>query len=160
LKKRDRSKPLSVVVSDSEMVRAIAVEIPPVFSDLQAEFWPGPLTLVLKAGPIVPAALLGSKKTIGVRIPACVWLRRLIRTAGFPVTATSANLSGEGEVTSAEQAILIFRGKVDAIVDGGLAPGRFPSTVLDLTQKNPTVIREGAVSLSRLKKYLTGLNYS
>jgi len=157
LKKRDRSKPLSVVISDTKMLRAIAVDIPPVFAALRTEFWPGPLTLVLRASPQVPAALLGSEKTIGVRMPAHAWLRRLIRTAGFPITATSANLSGEREVTSAEQAIPIFRGKVDAIVDGGQTPGRLASTVLDLTTKNPTLIREGAVCFSRIEKFLISL---
>ena len=155
LKKRDRSKPLSVVISNTKMLRFVAVDIPPVFAALRAEFWPGPLTLILRASPLVPAVLLGSNKTIGVRIPAFPWLRRMIRTAGFPITATSANLSGEKEMTSAEQAIPIFWGKVDVIVDGGQVHGRLPSTVLDLTTKNPALIREGAIPSSRLEKYLT-----
>jgi len=154
LKKRELSKPLSVVVSDMEMLLTVAVDIPAVLKPLAGEFWPGPLTVILRAGPLVPRALLGSKNTIGVRIPAHSWLRRLIGVAGFPITATSANLSGAKEIADPAHAVRVFRGKVAAVVDGGPAPGRSASTIVDLTAEKPVLVRKGAVRSSRLEKFI------
>jgi L-threonylcarbamoyladenylate synthase len=92
LKGRDKQKPLSVVIADMEMLEGIAAHIPPVFESIVEKFWPGPLTLILDGSSHLPLILLGPKKTIGVRLPAHTWLRELIRAAGFPLTATSANL--------------------------------------------------------------------
>ena len=82
LKKRDASKPLSVISSDLDMVREISASLPPSFMALAGEFWPGPLTLVLPAAAGVPEFLLGPGRTIAVRIPPLPWLRGLVRGAG------------------------------------------------------------------------------
>ncbi|HEX9901743.1 MAG TPA: L-threonylcarbamoyladenylate synthase [Acidobacteriota bacterium] len=150
LKLRDTSRPLLVLVSDLEMVRRLARDIPPVFWKIAEEFWPGPLTIALRASAAVPSELCGGGESLAVRLPAVFWLRELVREAGVPVIATSANISGEGEISTAEQAHRIFAGKVELIVEGGMTPGGAPSTVLDLTAAPPRVIREGAVSTSRL----------
>jgi L-threonylcarbamoyladenylate synthase len=154
LKGRDRSKPLLAVIADVEMVERVAREIPPVFRDLAARFWPGPLTLVLEAAPSLPRELLGRSDSIAVRLPDVLWLRAMIRRAGFPVVATSANLSGGTEVATAEEALALFNGKVELIVDGGGAPGTRPSTILDLTGGRPRLVREGALSRAALEGYL------
>jgi len=154
LKKRQEAKPLSVMVSNSEQVREIAVEIPPSFWILSREFWPGPLTLVFKASSLLPQELLGPSQTIGVRLPALSWLTELIEEAKFPITATSANISGEKETANVERVIQVFWGKVDLIVDGGKTPGKKPSTILDLTQKTPKILREGAIPEAKLRKYM------
>jgi len=155
VKKRGFSKPLPVLIADVGMARKIAAEIPPLFHSLSAEFWPGPLTLILKAAELLPPELVGPGRTIGIRLPAVLWLRELIRQAGFPLIATSANISGEGEITSAEKVIQIFCHKVDLIVDGGQTPGSLPSTVVDLTSGEAILIREGAIPEAGLKAYLT-----
>jgi L-threonylcarbamoyladenylate synthase len=152
VKGRPPSKALPVLISDAEMVRRLAVEIPPVFDRLSTVFWPGPLTLILKAAANLPAELVGPERTIGIRLPAVTWIRDLIRAAGFPVVATSANISGEGEIDSAGEAVRQFKNKVDLIVDGGKTAGGRPSTVIDLTSGKPVLRREGAIPRAELDK--------
>lgn len=155
LKKRPPSKPLSVVISDLDMLQEIVSEIPMAFEPLIANFWPGPLTLVLKAAPRVPKELRGPSGSIGVRLTEHEWLRSLVRHASFPITATSANISGEKDISDPANAWQEFNGKVDLIVDGGETKGHLPSTVLDLSSKGVRIIREGAVPLSQLKIYFS-----
>ena len=154
LKKRKPSKPLSVLISDKAMVKKITVDIPSLFWKLADEFWPGPLTLVLKASSILPRPLLGPRDSIGIRLPALIWLRKLVNEATFPITATSANITGEKEIKNPGEIIDLFYGKIDLIADGGDTRGIFPSTVIDLTSRKPQILREGAFPRSRLAKYL------
>jgi len=154
LKTREASKPLSVVMADIEMVKRMTSSLPDKFWILSREFWPGALTLVLKAKPLFPPKVLGPGGSLAVRIPNLPWLRELIRQADFPITATSANISGEKEVNEPEKIIKIFSHSLDLIVDGGKTPGALPSTVVDITSEEPRVIREGAIALSQLEKYL------
>ena len=153
LKKRDPAKPLSVVISDREMIHSVAIDIPSLFESLEAEFWPGPLTLVLHANPLIPDVLLGFQKTIGVRLPDHTWLRGLVKTAGFPITATSANLAGKAEISDPVKAIQVFQGKVDCIVDGGITRGGSSSTVVDMTKEKPSILREGAIPSHQLERF-------
>ncbi len=154
LKERERGKPLSVVISDIAMAEEIAAVLPPFFWTLSHEFWPGPLTLVVKARPLFPEEMLGPAGSLGMRIPDAPWLRDLIRHLDAPITATSANLSGTGEISRPEDVIEIFQGKVDLIIDGGQTPGGLPSTIVDLASEQPRLLRAGAVPVSRLQKYL------
>ena len=154
LKKRDASKPLSVIASGLDMVKEISTSLAPSFLALAAEFWPGPLTLVLPAAAGVPEFLLGPGRTIAVRIPPLGWLRALARELSEPVTATSANLSGERDLADPAEVVALFRGKVDLVVDGGPAPGGLPSTIVDLAADTPRILREGAVSTARIKAIL------
>jgi len=155
IKKRRTSKPIPLIIAETEEVKRIAVEIPPLFWSLAEEFWPGPLTLILKASPALPPELLGPSQTIGVRLPAVSWLRELVREAGIPLTATSANISGEKEISRPEKIKDIFWEKVDLIVDGGKTPGTQPSTVLDLTSEKPKILREGIIPITKIRKYLS-----
>jgi L-threonylcarbamoyladenylate synthase len=156
LKKRDRSKPLSVIASDLEMVREISCSLPASFMALAGEFWPGPLTLVLPAAPGVPEFLLGPGRTIAVRIPPPAWLRSLVREMSEPLTATSANLSGESETSDPAEASALFSGKVDLVVDGGPTPGGRPSTIVDLTDGQSRILREGKIPAVRIRAFLRG----
>ncbi len=154
LKKREPGKPLPVVASDLDMVKAISASLPPSFRPLAEEFWPGPLTLVLPAAAGLPEFLLGPGRTIAVRIPPLSWLRGLIREISQPLTATSANLSGEKELADPAEVIALFRGRVDIIVDGGRAPGGAPSTILDLTSPEPRILRVGAIPETSIRAVL------
>jgi L-threonylcarbamoyladenylate synthase len=145
IKRRPASKGLPVLISDLEMAKRLAVELPMSFFVLAARFWPGPLTLVLKAAAHLPRGLVGPKKTIGIRLPNVPWLQNLIRETGVPFITTSANISGQREIASPDKAIRLFQGKVDLIVDGGRTPGCLPSTVVDLTGEKPVIIREGVI---------------
>ena len=154
IKKREARKPFPVLISDLPMVKDLAAEIPAAFRALTAKFWPGPLTLVIKAAARLPAELVGVNRTIGIRLPNVTWLRELIRKVGFPIIATSANISGAGEIDSAEEVIRQFQDKVDLIVDGGRTPGGRPSTVVDLTGERPVVVREGAILRTALERLI------
>jgi L-threonylcarbamoyladenylate synthase len=153
LKKRPSAKGLPVLISDPAMAREIATLIPTVFDEIVSAFWPGPLTLLLRAAHHLPRALVGPSWTIGVRLPAVAWLRELVDKLGSPLTATSANISGQGEIASPERVIQVFRNRVELIVDGGEAPAGRPSTVVDLTLDKPRLVREGAVPKEKLRKY-------
>jgi L-threonylcarbamoyladenylate synthase len=159
LKGRKLSKPLSIVVSDTEMMREFVVDIPPVFWPITDKFWPGPLTIILKASAEFPGDILGTGASIGIRLPDLPWLVELVRKTGIPITATSANISGEREMTRIEEVRETFYGKVDLIVDGGKTRGNLPSTVVDMSSENIKVLREGAVPLHQLRGYLEKLGY-
>lgn len=154
LKKRKTIKPISIVISEVGEVEKIAAKIPSSFWPLSRKFWPGPLTLVLKASLRLPDELLGPSRTIGVRLPALPWLRELVKEANFPITATSANISGEKEITLVEKISEVFFGEIDLIVDAGRVKETKPSTVLDLTLEKPEILREGALSMLELRKYV------
>lgn len=156
LKKRNLSKPLAVLVSDRDMVRILAREIPPLFWELTERFWPGPLTLVLKASSELPGEMLGPGESVGIRMPDLSWLQDLISQAASPITATSANISGEKEIEDPEMVKDVFSGKVDLIVDGGKTEGILPSTVVDLSTRKPLILREGAVPRPILAEYFEG----
>lgn len=155
IKKRQASKPMPILVSDFDMAESLAAEIPPLFGSIAARFWPGPLTLVIKAAAGLPVELVGVKRTVGIRLPDVTWLRELIRRVGFPIAATSANISGAREIDSAEEVIRQFRLKVDLIVDAGRTPGGRPSTVLDLTGMRPVILREGAIPEAEIQRLLS-----
>lgn len=152
LKIREAGNPLSLIASDLDMVTRISSGLPPVFYRLAEAFWPGPLTIVLPAAPSFPESRTGPGRTIGVRIPPVPWLRAVVCEAGFPITATSANLSGEAEISNPEEVIRLCDRKIDLIVDGGKTPGTKPSTVIRIGPEPPRILREGAVAADELKK--------
>jgi len=150
LKRRDRGKPLSIVVADSAQARSVAKDLPPALDILAGAFWPGPLTFVLNAARLFPPEMLGAGGTIALRVPALPWLCELLRRTGFPVTATSANLSGDNELDEPDEVRRIFEGRTELIVDCGRTPGGAPSTIVDLTAGAPRLIRPGVVSWNRI----------
>ncbi len=154
LKHRDRQKPLSVIVSGMKMVEEITTERPDLFYRLSKQFWPGPLTMVLKASEKFPEYITGPTKTIGIRWPEHKWLNSLVEKAGFPLTATSANLSGKKEISKPEEAVEFFKGKADLIIDGGKTKGKLPSTVISLISGKLEILRQGAVCIKDLKPFL------
>jgi len=154
LKRRDASKPLLVLISGIDMAADLAADIPPLFRRAAENFWPGPLTVVLKASRRVPSELGAGTGTIAMRLPGLPWLRELAGKARFPVIATSANISGEGEISDGREARRVFDGRVDLIVDGGSTAGGPPSTVLDLTGPAPKILRPGAVTEASLREGL------
>jgi L-threonylcarbamoyladenylate synthase len=154
IKKRQHLKPMPVLVSDIDQVEALAAEVPPIFGRLADAFWPGPLTLVLKAARGLPSVLAGQNQTIGMRLPAVTWLRELVRQTGSPIVATSANISGDREIDSAESVIQQFQHRVDLIVDGGRTPGGRPSTVVDVSGDPPLIVRAGTIPEAEIKRIL------
>jgi L-threonylcarbamoyladenylate synthase len=144
-KGRPEAKPLLVLVSSVAMAERVA-EVPPEARELMARHWPGALTLVLRARPGVSAAITAGTGTIGVRHSSHRVPSMLVERLGQPVTAPSANRSGEPPLTTAGEILAAFDGEIDVILDGGPSPGGLPSTVLDLTVSPPLVRRAGAVT--------------
>ena len=153
LKNRSEAKPLPVIVADMAMAEKIADSVPPLFFELGRKFWPGPLTLIVVARPVFPPLMLGPGRSVAVRVPGLAWLRELVRLVEAPLTATSANISGDREISDPGDILEIFNGKVDLIIDGGATPGGLASTIVDLTQTRPRILRQGAVPAFRLKTY-------
>ncbi|HEV8474195.1 MAG TPA: L-threonylcarbamoyladenylate synthase [Methylomirabilota bacterium] len=146
-KGRPEGKPLLVLVDSLAMVGVVAEEIPPVARELMSRHWPGPLTLVLRARPCVPDAVTAGTGTIGVRLSADPLACRLVTALGQPVTAPSANVSGQPPPTTAAAVLAQLDGRIELVLDGGSTPGGPASTVLDATVQPPRVLREGAVRL-------------
>jgi L-threonylcarbamoyladenylate synthase len=147
VKGRPDSKPLLVVVDSVAMAERLTADVPPGALDLMARHWPGPLTLVLKAAADVPTRLTAGTGTLGVRMPAHPVALGIVRAAGVPVTAPSANPSGAEPPTTALQVKRYFDGAVDVIVDGGATAGGAASTVADCTEWPPRVLRQGPVTV-------------
>jgi len=146
VKGRPEAKPVLVLVDSVAMAEALTVALPDSARVLMARHWPGALTLVLSAAPHVPPALTGGTGTIGMRMPAHAVARALVRAAGFPVTAPSANPSGAAPPTTAEAVRRYFEGQVDLILDAGTTAGGSGSTIADYTT-SPRVLRAGPVAV-------------
>ena len=147
IKGRREDKPLLVLVDSVRMVETLVEEISPTALVLMTRYWPGPLTLVLKAIRGLPPHLTAGTGTIGVRFPGHPVAFGLVRAAGFPVTAPSANPSGAKPPTTAAKVLQAFDGKIDLVLDGGATKGDLPSTVLDVTVAPPRILRKGALEL-------------
>ncbi len=148
-------KPLLLLIDTVEQVEAIAQNIPDLFYQVAEEFWPGPLTIVLPARKNVPLKVTGGTGTVGVRIPSCPFARMLSNALDIPLIGTSANLSNHPACSSAIEVLEQLEGRIELVIDGGDSPAKTASTLLDLTQAPPRLLREGAISAEQLKKYLS-----
>lgn len=146
LKGRAPTEPVPVLIRDDQDVALLAAAVPAAARALMQRHWPGPLTIVLHARPEVPALACGGTGKIGLRVPGPCPAAELLRLCGRPVTATSANRSGEPPLTRGEDVRALF-GDAVAVVVPGLAPGGLPSTVVDATQTPFRILRQGAVRL-------------
>lgn len=153
-KGRPPGNPLIVHVAGPEMLGRVVAEWPPMAQTLADRFWPGPLTLVLPRAAGVPDEVTGGGTTVGVRMPAHPVALGLIRAAGVPVAAPSANRSTELSPTRAGHVLAGLGERVDLILDGGPTPDGIESTVLDLTTDPPTLLRPGPISLASLVKLI------
>ena len=148
IKGRPEGRPLIVMVPEAAQVSELA-EVGERERACMARWWPGPLTLVLRAKPhLEPPLVSGEPPTVGVRVPGHPAALALLRAVGAPLATTSANLSGQpGAMTASEAAGL---DGLAAVLDGGRAPGGVPSTLLDLSGPEPRVLREGPIPAESL----------
>lgn len=147
VKGRPETKPLLVLVDSVLMAEALCAEIPDGARRLMARYWPGPLTLVFRALPPVPVSITAGTGTVGVRMPSHAVALALVAAAAIPVTAPSANPSGQEPPTTAQQVVGYFQGRVDLVLDGGPTVGGPGSTVADCTVWPPRILRQGPVRL-------------
>lgn len=147
LKGREADKPISILVKDKKMLTEVAEEIPLSAEILIKKFWPGPLTIIFKAKKIIPSLITGSTGKIGVRISSNPITQKLLEAIDAPITATSANPSGEKSPVTTREVMNYFENEVDLILDGGTLSGRLGSTIVDVTEGDLKVIREGEIPL-------------
>ncbi len=150
-KGRPTDNPIIVHVADRDALPPLVTDVPVLARALMAAHWPGPLTLVLRAGTAVPSVTRGGLDTVAVRVPAHPVALALIRAAGRPVAAPSANRSGRPSPTTAAHVVADLGDRIDIVIDGGPARVGVESTVLDVTTDPPTLLRPGAVSLEALR---------
>lgn len=143
--------PILIIISDRDAVTRFISGPRPNFDLLAERFWPGPLTLIGKATTAVEDEITAGTQTVGVRIPGDENVRALVRACGGALTATSANPSREKPATSAEQVFRYFGNTIDLIVDDGEVEIDQPSTVVDVSQEVPRLIREGAIAWTRIQ---------
>lgn len=156
LKGRD-GKAILVVISDTDETERFIAGRTPLFDSISERFWPGALTIIVKAKVQVPPELTAGSGTIGLRLPDDEMVCRFLRSCGGALTATSANLAGEPPARTAIEVARSFPKGLDLIVDGGDARSDQPSTVLDLTGERLRLIREGVIARSRLHAALKEL---
>ena len=154
VKGRPEEKAMPLVVAGMAQAEAVAGDLPPLFHALAAAYWPGPLTLVVRARPELPRNLLAGGETVALRQPAAPFLLRLLEAAGFPLTATSANRSGEAGCRSAAEVLEQLGDRLEYVLDGGPSASALPSTIVDLTAPSPRLIRSGAIGWDKLKTWL------
>lgn len=153
-KGRPSDNPLIVHIADMEHLLCIAEEIPETALKTADAFWPGPLTMILKKTELVPHETTGGLDTVAVRMPVDAVAAELIRISGGYIAAPSANTSGRPSPTSAAHVIEDLSGKIDMILDAGDADIGLESTIVDLTEDVPTILRPGFITLSMLEDVL------
>lgn len=157
-KGRPQDNPLILHVAGQEQVADFCHDIPPQAYLLMERFWPGPLTLILPARRIVPRETTAGLSTVGVRCPDHDITRAIIRRAGVPIAAPSANISGKPSPTTAQHVLHDMDGKIAAVVDGGSCRVGVESTIVDLTGERPRLLRPGGVTPEQLKELLGELD--
>lgn len=150
VKGRPQDNPLILHVAQAEDMARFCHHIPPAAYALAEKFWPGPLTMVLPARNIVPKRTTAGLSTVAVRCPDCQVTRDIIRLAGVPIAAPSANLSGKPSTTTAQHVRHDHDGKIQAIVDGGPCRVGVESTIVDLTDQRPRLLRPGGITPEQL----------
>ena len=145
-KGRPSDNPLILHISRREELSPVVKKITPAAEKLMEAFWPGPLTLIFEKSGIVPYATTGGLDTVAVRMPEHEGARQLISAAGVPVAAPSANLSGRPSPTTAEHVREDLDGKIDAVIDGGPVGIGLESTIIDLTEEVPVILRPGYIT--------------
>ncbi|MDH3200054.1 MAG: L-threonylcarbamoyladenylate synthase [Myxococcales bacterium] len=146
LKQRPGGLPIALLLPNVEALDEVAAEPPSVASrSLMERHWPGPLTILVKAAPSLSPQLTRDGK-VGVRVPGPSPAAELVRAFGHPLTATSANRTGEPPIRSIDDLPILLREGVDALVPG-LSPGGPPSTLVDATTDPMQILRAGAIEI-------------
>ena len=156
-KGRPQDNPLILHVADAIQMEDFAHDIPAEAYLLAEKFWPGPLTMILPAKDIVPRSTTGGLSTVGIRCPDNETTREIIRLAGVPVAAPSANISGKPSTVTAQHVLHDHEGKIDAVVDGGHSRVGVESTIVDLTEKPARLLRPGGITPEQLIAVLGAL---
>ena len=147
IKTRARHKPLSLLISETAQAWGLARDLDSAFDRLAERFWPGPLTIVVKAGARLPLRVTANTGNVALRVPDSPIARAVVQKLGLPITATSANLRGMPECTDAHYVRAQLGDQIQLIVDGGPTPRNLPTTIVDLSGggNHWMILREGAI---------------
>lgn len=150
-KGRPSDNPLIIHVAYYWQIAHLVCEVPEKAKFLARKFWPGPLTLVMRKRNLVPSAVTAGLETVALRMPDHPVALKLIRFAGCPVAAPSANLSGKPSPTTARHVLRDLYGRIDGVLDGGVSQVGLESTVLDVTSEVPVLLRPGGITKEQLE---------
>lgn len=156
IKSRSRHKPLSLLLESVEQAELLADQLPDEFYLLAERFWPGPLTMIVRASSRLPLKVTANTGNIAIRIPDLAIPLAIVRAAGVPVTGTAASLSGLAECTTAIGVKEQMNDRVPLIIDGGPSPRTVPSTIINFTENSGCwrLQREGAIPLAQIEDLL------
>lgn len=154
VKQRPLNKPISLLVSNMEMVNKIARDITETEYKIMEKFFPGPLTIILKKKEVVPDVVTAGQDTVGVRMPRGEIARKLVEMAGVPIAAPSANISGEPSGTNLQEIKKHFEEKVDLFIDGGISELGLASTIVQVVDGKPVILRQGSITLEQINEIL------
>ena len=152
IKGRNVKNPINLLVSNIEMVKKIAENISPLEYELMKEFFPGPLTIILKRKSIVPDILTAGLDTVGIRMPSNMIAKSLVKLADTPIAAPSANISGKPSSTNLDDILDDFSSKVDYVIDGGKSNIGIESTIIKVIDDVPHILRPGFITPEQIKK--------
>jgi tRNA threonylcarbamoyl adenosine modification protein (Sua5/YciO/YrdC/YwlC family) len=158
LKGKPERSPILLLLAGAWQVEDVVAGLPEAFVPLAERFWPGPLTIVVRAAAGLPDEVTGGTGTVGIRVPGLALPRELARALARPVTGTSANAHGAPACRTAADVLRGLPAGIDLVLDGGTTAGAAPSTVLDLSGEAPRIVRHGAVTVSSLLPFLPGLD--
>lgn len=150
-KGRPSDNPLIAHICDIEMLAPLVKKIPEVAKSFMEAFWPGPMTLIFEKSDLVPKGTTGGLDTVAVRYPNHPIAVSLIKAAGVPIAAPSANLSGKPSPTLGEHVIDDMDGRIDMIIDGGMVGMGLESTIIDVTVEPPMILRPGFITYEMAK---------
>jgi L-threonylcarbamoyladenylate synthase len=154
LKQRPLNNPLLILIPDITLLPDLVKSIPEPAQKLMDAFWPGNLTIIFNARNHLSQLLTAGTKKIGIRIPSHPVARALVEHVGFPITGTSANLSGQESCTRINRLAPTILDHTDLVLDAGKLKGGAGSSIVDVTVLKPNIIREGMVSIRRINKIL------
>jgi L-threonylcarbamoyladenylate synthase len=153
LKGRDPLNPIPVLVADQRMLYHLVTDLPTLAQKLIDQFWPGPLTLVLPGRKDIPTSLLNATGEVGVRLSSEPIATQLVRALGRPLTATSANPSGQEPARTLQEANKYFADRIQIFVDGGTLTSKRGSTVVEVMADRIKIIREGEIRAVELRRF-------
>jgi L-threonylcarbamoyladenylate synthase len=155
IKSRSRHKPLSLLIESTDQAEELALPLPDEYYALARRFWPGPLTIIVRASSRLPLKVTANTGNVALRVPNSKIALAIVQAARIPITATSANLSGASECTTAEAVRDQLQDRIPIIVDGGASPREVASTIVDLTDEETRwqVLREGAIPTQDISEF-------
>ncbi len=151
VKQRPLNKPISLLVNSFDMINEVAKDITDLEYTLIKKFFPGPLTIILKKKDIVPDILTANSDTVGIRMPANEIALKLIEYASVPIATPSANISGKPSGTNPKDIIKDFNGKVDYFIDNGPTPIGLSSTIVQVINGTPYILRQGSITEEQIR---------